>query len=134
MAMVYPMVFKIATREQAGRIKDHLEKKFLKTGGLLSTLIYSGEQWDAPNGWAPLQWLAFTAMKQYAFDEFAQNIAERWTKNVEKVFDKTRRLTEKYNVVDDGLNAKGGEYANQDGFGWTNGVYLKLKSLKSNGV
>ena len=130
--MVYPMVFKIATREQAECIKDYLEKKFLKAGGLLSTLIHSGEQWDAPNGWAPLQWMACTAMKQYGFDEFAESIAERWTKNVEKVFEKTGRLTEKYNVVNDELNAGGGEYANQDGFGWTNGVYLKLKILKSN--
>jgi alpha,alpha-trehalase len=29
---------------------------------------------------------------------------------------------EKYNVVDTGLEGGGGEYPNQDGFGWTIGV------------
>jgi neutral trehalase len=37
---------------------------------------------------------------------------------------------EKYNAMDTSQNAGGGEYPNQDGFGWTNGVYLKLKNLK----
>jgi len=108
-----------------------LEKKFLQSGGLLSTLIYSGEQWDAPNGWTPLQWMAYEGMKQYGYDEFAKNIAVCWTKNVKKVFSKTCKLTEKYNVVDDETNASGGEYPNQDGFGWSNGVYLKMKNIES---
>lgn len=125
--MVYPLVFKIANDEQAACIKDHLEKKFLQVGGVLSTLIYSGEQWDAPNGWAPLQWMAYKAMKEYGFDELAKNIANCWLKNVESVFAKKRRLTEKYNVIVEVSNAEGGEYPNQDGFGWTNGVYLTLK-------
>jgi alpha,alpha-trehalase len=126
--MVYPMTFKMATQKQATYIKDHLEKKFLQSGGLLTTLIYSEEQWDAPNGWAPLQWMAYKAMRQYQFDELTGRIANCWTNNVEKVFNKTGKLTEKYNVVDERLNAGGGEYPNQYGFGWTNGVYLKLKS------
>jgi len=33
---------------------------------------------------------------------------------------------EKYNVMDLQLVAGGGEYPTQDGFGWTNGVLLKL--------
>jgi len=129
MSIVYPMAFKIATQKQAVCVKDHLEKKFLSHGGLLSTLIYSGEQWDAPNGWAPLQWMAYKGMKQYNMDGFAEKIANRWTQKVESVFEMTGKLTEKYNVVDEGSNASGGEYPNQDGFGWTNGVYLKLKSF-----
>ena len=35
-------------------------------------------------------------------------------------------MMEKYNVMDTTTQAGGGEYPNQDGFGWTNGVYLKL--------
>jgi alpha,alpha-trehalase len=35
-------------------------------------------------------------------------------------------MVEKYNVMDITLEAGGGEYALQDGFGWTNGVLLKL--------
>jgi alpha,alpha-trehalase len=33
---------------------------------------------------------------------------------------------EKYNVINTHLEAGGGEYAGQDGFGWTNGVLLAL--------
>jgi alpha,alpha-trehalase len=126
MSMSYPLVFKIASQKQAESVKDHFEKKFLQPGGLLSTLIESGEQWDAPNGWAPLQWMAYLAMKGYGFDKFAARIAINWMRSVEHVFQATGRLTEKYNVVET-KNAGGGEYPNQDGFGWTNGVYLKLK-------
>jgi alpha,alpha-trehalase len=39
-------------------------------------------------------------------------------------------MLEKYNVSDLKVEAGGGEYPNQDGFGWTNGVYLKLKAEK----
>ena len=36
-------------------------------------------------------------------------------------------MLEKYNVINTRILAGGGEYPNQDGFGWTNGVYLDLK-------
>jgi alpha,alpha-trehalase len=39
---------------------------------------------------------------------------------------------EKYNALDTETIAGGGEYPNQDGFGWTNGVYLKLKQIIKN--
>jgi alpha,alpha-trehalase len=35
-------------------------------------------------------------------------------------------MMEKYNVSDITLYAGGGEYPNQDGFGWTNGVHLAM--------
>ncbi|MEO8796173.1 MAG: trehalase family glycosidase [Daejeonella sp.] len=38
---------------------------------------------------------------------------------------------EKYNVLNLDLDAGGGEYPSQDGFGWTNGVYLKMKKSYS---
>jgi alpha,alpha-trehalase len=46
---------------------------------------------------------------------------------VERVYKNTGKLMEKYNALDIETVAGGGEYPNQDGFGWTNGVYLKLK-------
>jgi alpha,alpha-trehalase len=42
------------------------------------------------------------------------------------VFKRTGKMMEKYNVVDLNLEAGGGEYPSQDGFGWTNGVLLAL--------
>jgi alpha,alpha-trehalase len=45
----------------------------------------------------------------------------------EKVFKLTGKMMEKYNVVDPDSESGGGEYPVQDGFGWSNGVYLAMK-------
>jgi alpha,alpha-trehalase len=58
----------------------------------------------------------------------ALTIAERWTALNEKVYRNTGKFVEKYNVEDLTLDAGGGEYPVQDGFGWSNGVYLALKN------
>jgi alpha,alpha-trehalase len=56
----------------------------------------------------------------------AKDIALRWIKLNNDVYLRTNKLMEKYNVVDLKLEAGGGEYPSQDGFGWTNGVLLAL--------
>lgn len=126
LAGAYPLFFSIATQAQAESVAQVLEDKFLKTGGLLTTLAFTGQQWDAPNGWAPLQWIAYKGLKNYGFDELAQKVKSRWLELNLKVYKETGKMTEKYNVNDENLEAGGGEYPNQDGFGWTNGVFLKM--------
>jgi alpha,alpha-trehalase len=126
LAAVFPLEFKIATSEQAQKIAAGLKANFLKPGGLVTTLNFSGQQWDAPNGWAPLQYMAIDGLENYNHRELAKDIATRWTRLNIRVFKQTGKLLEKYNVVDTSLTAGGGEYPLQDGFGWTNGVLLKL--------
>jgi alpha,alpha-trehalase len=46
--------------------------------------------------------------------------------NNERVYANVTKMVEKYNVEDLGLEAGGGEYPVQDGFGWSNGVYLRM--------
>jgi len=104
-----------------------LEKVFLQKGGLLTTPYTTGQQWDAPNGWAPLQWMAIKGLLKYNYKPLAREIAKRWTQLNESVFQRTGKMLEKYNVVDTDLEGGGGEYPVQDGFGWTNGVYLAIK-------
>ncbi|WP_317171137.1 trehalase family glycosidase [Croceivirga sp. JEA036] len=87
----------------------------------------SGQQWDAPNGWAPLQWMTYVGLKNYGHQALAKTIATRWVQLNEKVYENTGKFVEKYNVADLTLEAGGGEYPVQDGFGWSNGVYLALK-------
>ncbi|MCH7410263.1 alpha,alpha-trehalase TreF [Belliella sp. DSM 111904] len=128
LAMLYPLWAKTATQSQGERVLDFVEKNFMKTGGLVTSLIHSGQQWDAPNGWAPLQWIGFQAMINYGRLDLAKSLAERWTKLNEEVFEKTGKMLEKYNVEDLEVEAGGGEYPVQDGFGWTNGVYLAMKA------
>ena len=126
---VFPLFFNIATKEQAESVKEVLLEKFLKPGGLVTTLEHSGQQWDAPNGWAPLQWMAVKGLLAYGYQEEAKDIMERWLALNQKVYKNTGKMMEKYNVEDISLLSGGGEYETQDGFGWTNGVALGFKEL-----
>lgn len=126
-AALYPLFLGIADQEQAEAVAQSLSEKFLYPGGLVTTTKNSGQQWDLPNAWAPYQWLGFKAMKNYGFHELAEKIKNNWCSNVERVYKNTGKLMEKYNALDTETIAGGGEYPNQDGFGWTNGVYLQLQ-------
>jgi alpha,alpha-trehalase len=70
--------------------------------------------------------MTYVALKNYGASTLANDGANRWLKLNEDVFRRTGRMMEKYNVEDLSLDAGGGEYPVQDGFGWTNGVYLAL--------
>ena len=128
-AGVFPLFFEICIDKNALRVAEIIERQLLKSGGLLSTDCHTGQQWDAPNGWAPLQYMAIKGLLNYNQADLALQIAERWTSLNESVFKSTGKMLEKYNVEDISLYAGGGEYPVQDGFGWTNGVYLALKNL-----
>jgi alpha,alpha-trehalase len=130
LAATYPLYFGISTKSQAEKVAQILADKFLKRGGLLTTLSKTGQQWDAPNGWAPLQWIAYKGLLNYDISKLAQSIKQNWTELNRKVFNETGKLTEKYNVDEDVVETGGGEYPNQDGFGWTNGVFLKMFTSK----
>lgn len=127
LAAAFPLYFKIASQHQADVVAEKIKKEFLKPGGLITTTETTNQQWDAPNGWAPLQWIATMGLKNYNHDALAKEIASRWMTINEKVYHDNGKMMEKYNVVSTDLKAGGGEYESQDGFGWTNGVYLALK-------
>ena len=131
LAGAVPLYFGIATNEQAEKTAVLIKGKFLQKGGLISTLEITGQQWDAPNGWAPLHWMTIIGLENYQQHELATEIAKRWIKLNTEVFKRTGKLMEKYNVADTHLEAGGGEYTGQDGFGWTNGVLLALKKKYS---
>ncbi len=126
LAGTYPMFIGVATDAQAASMARHLGNEFLLPGGWVTTLVNSGQQWDAPNGWAPLQWITYIALCKYGFDEIARDGAGRWVRNNCITFEATGRLLEKYDVESIGHAGGGGEYDVQDGFGWTNGVLLRL--------
>ncbi len=136
LAGLFPLFVGIATDAQAARVATVLERDFLKPGGLLTTLNTTTEQWDAPNGWAPLHWISVQGLRRYGHHELAHVITARWVGLNTRVYRNTGKLVEKYNVVDMSLEAGGGEYPVQDGFGWTNGVLLGLmrEVLEKEGV
>jgi len=122
LAAVYPLYFGMADQLQAEKVADNLMARFLKPGGLLTSLNKTGEQWDSPNGWAPLQWLAYAGLKRYGFGKEADSIRKNWIRVNEEVYNRTGKMVEKYNVTDISQEGGGGEYPLQDGFGWSNGV------------
>ncbi|MGD0584057.1 MAG: alpha,alpha-trehalase TreF [Bacteroidales bacterium] len=129
LAGAFPLFFRIATREQALLAAGKIKNSFLKQGGVVSTLHKTTQQWDYPNGWAPLQWITIAGLRNYGENELAGKIKARWLALNELIYKKTHRMLEKYDVV--GFQETGGgEYPGQDGFGWTNGVYKKLSGEK----
>jgi alpha,alpha-trehalase len=131
-ATVLPLYFGIATPEQAHAMASSLRQKLLKPGGLATTLTESGQQWDRPNGWAPLQYLAIEGLEANGQHDLAVEIADRWLRTNIQGYADAGMLVEKYDVERDPSGQRGsgggggGEYALQFGFGWTNGVLAKL--------
>lgn len=126
LAGAFPLFTKIATPQQAAAVATRLEKDFLQPGGLVTTLHNTGQQWDAPNGWAPLHWVAIEGLRNYGHYELAETVKQRWLGTVISVFNQNAKFVEKYDVTDGKKGGGGGEYPLQDGFGWTNGVAAAL--------
>ncbi len=122
----FALFCKVATQPQAADCAAVIAKKLLQPGGVVCTLHDNGQQWDWPNGWAPLQWAAIQGLHAYGHDFLASEIKQRWVATNVAAYKKTHKMVEKYNVVDPTKPAGGGEYALQDGFGWTNGVLQAL--------
>lgn len=128
-ASAAPLYVGLATPRQARRSADALAARLLLQGGLASTRTESGEQWDSPNGWAPLHWLAIGGCRRYGLDAPADEIRRRWLATVGSLYRREAKLVEKYALVhapEGAVGGSGGEYPLQDGFGWTNGVTRRL--------
>lgn len=132
LAAVFPLYAKIATKKQADAVAARLQKDFLQDGGLMTTLVNNGQQWDAPNGWAPLQWIAIEGLRQYGHHGLADEIKQRWVTLNQRVFTEKGKMIEKYDVQGRSGIGGGGEYPLQDGFGWTNGVLAVLLAEDEN--
>jgi alpha,alpha-trehalase len=130
-ATAYPLFVDLANAAQARRIAGAIRTSLLDPHGLSTTTEKTGEQWDAPNGWAPLQWVAIDGLRRHGQEELAEDIARRWVAENARVYCKTGKLVEKYDVAGAGEGA-GGEYPVQDGFGWTNAVLIKLLTIYPN--
>lgn len=122
LAGITPLFLNIATKEQAQKIAKTIEDQFLTDHGLITTTVDTSQQWDSPNGWAPLHFETVIGLRNYGFDKLAETIAKRFVNTVNEKFKETGKIREKYDVVNPKANAGGGEYIVQDGFGWTNGV------------
>lgn len=103
-------------------------------GGMPTSLEESGQQWDYPNAWAPLQHLAIMGLYEarnihHAAEELSFDLAEKWIRSNWKGYQEFKAMFEKYNVTVVGKAGGGGEYEVQPGFGWSNGVAMRLLDL-----
>ena len=125
----YPLWAGIATRDQAALVVRNLSL-FERAGGLQTSAYQSGDQWDAPFGWAPLQWIAVEGLRRYGYGEEADRISTRFLSMVQQEFVRHGTIVEKYDVVRrDAQVARGlrfGYRSNEAGFGWTNAVFTAL--------
>ncbi len=132
-ACVVPLFVGLCDEQQAAALARTLERRLLAPGGLATTECRSEQQWDRPNGWAPLQWMAAVGLRRHGQARLADLIASRWLCTVAAVYEREGRLVEKYalrSVEHEATHGGGGgEYQLQDGFGWTNGVTAALLAL-----
>lgn len=120
-ATLQPLFVGLASSAQAAAVAQTTGARLIAMGGLRTTTLKTGQQWDEPNGWAPLQWIAIEGLARTGHEPLAKDIARRWVDTVVTAYAETGKMLEKYNV-DARTPGGGGEYPVQDGFGWTNGV------------
>jgi alpha,alpha-trehalase len=125
-ASVVPLYCRVASQEQADAMAATVRARLLAPGGFGTSECGSEEQWDRPNGWAPLQWMAVQGFDAYGQSDLASEIRNRWLATVSEVYAREGKLVEKYalrtSAAYPARGGGGGEYPLQDGFGWTNGV------------
>ncbi|XP_067216619.1 trehalase isoform X2 [Linepithema humile] len=118
----------------AQKAVSYLKKNKIDTfyGGTPSSVNYTGEQWDFPNAWPPLQSFLIVGLRNTKVKEaveFATELAGRWLRSNYIGYEEYGTMFEKYNAIHPGERGGGGEYNVQEGFGWTNGIVFRLLSM-----
>ena len=124
----YPLWAGIADKRQAAAVVRNLSR-FERGGGLQTSTVRSGNQWDAPFGWAPLEFIAIQGLRRYGYNQDADRIAVKFLSLVREDYTRRGTIVEKYDVAHRSSNVSSirfGYSANQTGFGWTNGVFVTL--------
>lgn len=127
-----PLWAGMASENQAKQVVENLPN-FEAPGGLLTSTHVSGNQWDAPFGWAPLQLFAVEGLRRYGYHQEANRLASKFIKLVVQEFGKSGTIVEKYDLERCSANVSDeiffGYSSNEIGFGWTNGVVLELLAM-----
>jgi alpha,alpha-trehalase len=138
--MFFPLWAGLATQHQATKTFQNLSLLERK-GGLMTSTYQSGNQWDAPFMWAPLQDIAVKGLLNYPqipeSKTAARRISIKFINTVTSKFDAEHTIFEKYDALNSSdtisQKIKYGYSSNEIGFGWTNGVFLELlHTVKTN--
>ncbi len=126
LAAMFPLFVGMAEQFQADSVASKITNDFLKEGGVLTTLAVTGQEWDAPFGWAPLQWIAIEGLRNYGHQALADSIKYRWIALNMKVFENTGFLFEKHNVLESVFEPNVEKSTDLEGAGWASGVLISL--------
>jgi len=125
----YPLWTGLASPAQAKKVAANLFR-FEAPGGILTSTQVTGNQWDAPFGWAPVQLIAIQGLRRYGFHDDADRLTRKFLSMVARDFEEHGVIVEKYDVKrrhsDVAAGIRFGYSANQVGFGWTNAAFVEL--------
>uniref|UniRef100_A0A8R1TXH5 Trehalase n=1 Tax=Onchocerca volvulus TaxID=6282 RepID=A0A8R1TXH5_ONCVO len=129
---LYTNCYEMLDYDKSAKVIDYMNRSraFNYPSGIPTSLKETGQQWDFPNGWPPMQHIIIEGMRKSDnpdAQEMAFKLARKWILANYKIYETTKKMWEK--VVVTGTIPEpgvGGEYDVQDGFGWTNGVILDL--------
>src|SRR5260370_12791380 len=125
----YPLWAGLASPSQAAAVVRNLPL-FERPGGLQTSAHVSGNQWDAPFAWAPLELIAVQGLRRYAYNTEANRISKEFLSLVFEQYQQSGIILEKYDAVRPTSRVSGdihfGYSSNEAGFGWTNGVFTTL--------
>ncbi|XP_015117451.1 trehalase [Diachasma alloeum] len=121
----------------AKRTVEYLKRRRIGDfmGGTPASLDETGQQWDAPNAWPPLQSIMVQGLRNTGVEpamSVAKTLATRWLRAMYLGFQKYGKMFEKYDAREPGKFGAGGEYTCQQGFGWTNGVVFEFLDIYPN--
>ncbi|TMX01809.1 hypothetical protein EJD97_023550 [Solanum chilense] len=97
-------------------VQSLMSSGLLQPAGIAMTLSNTGQQWDFPNGWPPLQHIIIEGLLKSGLEEartLAKDIAIRWLRTNYVTYKKTGAMYEKYDVTKCGAYGGGGEYKPQ---------------------
>ena len=125
----FPLWAGVASREQAAAVVRNLSL-FERPGGIQTSTNVSGNQWDAPFAWAPLQMIAVEGLRRYGYTAQADRISREFLSMVLDEYERRGIMVEKYDAVRRSIDVSSsiqfGYSSNEVGFGWTNGVFTEL--------
>lgn len=129
-ASFYPLTFNLCTKEQAEKTVEKLKLIEFSFGVAASENREDlfNLQWDYPYAWPPIQHIVIKGLLNYGYKEEALRIAKTYVDTLDKNFEKTGYLWEKYNALT-GEKAVTKEYITKEMLGWTAAVYLYCDEL-----
>ncbi len=131
-ATVYPLYFKVASKEQGKAVASTVRSTLLKPHGVATTI----GRHRASNGMSQTAGrrcggCRFKGLKNYGEDQLAATIAQRWV-GKEPAGVQGHREAGREIQRHKRPSGRWRQYPLQDGFGWTNGVLRKLLAMYQN--